>query len=351
MLASRKATPNPSRLRLGAARPIAVVRSAKVFAPRFWKNEVELEVEVGDRQVDPAVAVQVAGGDAHPRLVATRRVGRHARVGADLLEAEAAEVVEQVVRTGVIGDEHVNPAVVIEVGRDDAEAPPVPLPHPGNLGDVDEAAAIVAEDVVGQRLDRARVAREVAGARRVLAEARVVGVPDSVVADVEIDIAVAVEIGEGRRRRPVAGAAEPGAGGRVLEGAIAPVAEQCVRPPARDEQIRMSVVVEVADGRGVAVAPGEGRDPGRFGRVLEGAVAPVAKETIGRRETGNIGARRERTALDGVYVEPAVAVEIEQGDAPTRHLRELVDPGRSVVVDERIQARLPGVVDESGYWP
>src|SRR5439155_12369522 len=40
--------------------------------------------EVGDGQVGPAVAVEVAAGHAHARLVTTRRVGRDRRDLADL---------------------------------------------------------------------------------------------------------------------------------------------------------------------------------------------------------------------------------------------------------------------------
>ena len=77
---------------------------------------------------------------------------------ADLLEPEAAQVAEQEVRRAVVGDEEVDPAVVVEVGGDDAQPPAVAVDDPGLGGDVDEPAAVVAEDVIGQRLDDAGVA-------------------------------------------------------------------------------------------------------------------------------------------------------------------------------------------------
>ena len=84
-----------------------------------------LAVEVGHDQVEPAVAVEVAAGHPHPRLVAAFGVGRHARDQPDLLEPEAAEVAEQEVRRAVVGHEEVDPAVVVEVGGEHPEPPAI----------------------------------------------------------------------------------------------------------------------------------------------------------------------------------------------------------------------------------
>ena len=50
---------------------------------------------------------------------------------ADLLEPEPAPVAEEVVGRHVVGDEEVDPAVVVEVGGDDAQAPAVAVDDPG----------------------------------------------------------------------------------------------------------------------------------------------------------------------------------------------------------------------------
>ena len=50
---------------------------------------------------------------------------------ADLLEPEAAQVAEQVVGRHVVGDVQVDPVVVVEVGGDDPEPPPVGVDEPG----------------------------------------------------------------------------------------------------------------------------------------------------------------------------------------------------------------------------
>ena len=144
-------------------------------------------------------------------------------------------------------------------------------------------------------------------------------VEDQVMADVQVEVAVAVEVGPGRRCRPVAIAAQAGLRGHVLERSVAPVAEQGVRPPPRDEQVGMAVVVVVADGDAVAVASRESVQPGTLGDILERPVAAVAEQAVAAwRMLGG----RERPALDGIDVEPAVAVVVEQAHAPAHRLRE-----------------------------
>ena len=119
-----------------------------------------LAVEIRDRQIEAAVAVDIAAGDAHTGLVAAAGVGRDARLVADLLEPEAALVAEQVVGRAVIGHEEVDSAVLVEIGGDDAEPAPIGVDDPRLGGDVHESSAIVAEGVVGQRRDQAGIAGE-----------------------------------------------------------------------------------------------------------------------------------------------------------------------------------------------
>src|SRR5262249_27674258 len=98
-------------------------------------------------------------------------------------------------------------------------------------------------------------------------------------------------------------------------------------------------------------------DAGTVGDVLEGAVAPIAEKAIATRVTGilpvaisgleDCATGREVTALDEVDVEPAVAVEVEQADAPAGRLGELVD-GRLAVVEDERQSGRRGVVAEFG---
>ncbi len=139
-LASRNATPKPSRCRLGAASPTAVVWSAKSPCPRLWKSEVELTVKIRNGQVEAAVAVEITAGHTHPRLVASTGVGRDARRMPDFLEPEPTQVAEQEVCRAVIGHEQVDPPVLVQVGGHDAEAPSVAVNDSRVGRDVDESA-------------------------------------------------------------------------------------------------------------------------------------------------------------------------------------------------------------------
>ena len=214
-------------------------------------------------------------------------------------------------------------------------------------GDVDELAAIVAEGVVGHRLEVDRAAHVLAVRLGMLAAERGGLVVAKVMADVEVEVAVAVEVGEGGRGRPVAVAAQPRGLGDLLERAIAPVPVERVRSPAGDEQVGQAVVVEVARRHAVAVAALERPDPGRARDVLEGAVAAVAEEVVavaaGRTDRG------ERPPLDGEDVEPAVAVEVDQRHAAAHRLGQPRRPPRAVpvVVGEAEAGRL-GIVGEPG---
>ena len=60
----------------------------------------------------------------------------------------------------------------------------------------------------------------------------------------------------------------------------------------------MPVVVVVADGDAMTIAPGEPTDPGGSSHVLERAVAPVPEEAVTRGSVALAGRRGERTSLD-----------------------------------------------------
>ena len=103
-------------------------------------------------------------------------------------------------------------------------------------------------------------------------------------ADVEVEVAVVVEVGERRRGRVVAAARQARALRDVLEGSVAAVAVERVGHEPADEEIGPAVVVVVADGHAQAVSLTP-RDPGDadfLGHVFKCAVAPVPKEPIAR---------------------------------------------------------------------
>ena len=98
-----------------------------------------------------AVAVEIITRNAHASLKAAAGRRGHTGVKLALDEPKAAEVMEQVVRRRIVGDVQVSPAVVVQVGRDHPHAAAVLVHDPGLGRHVDEPAAVVAEDVVGER--------------------------------------------------------------------------------------------------------------------------------------------------------------------------------------------------------
>ena len=88
--------------------------------------------EVGDEQLGKAVAVDVLGIDAHARLGHAVDVEGGSRDLGDVVEGAVAAVQEQEVRVHVVGDEDVDQAVVVDVGRHHAE--PVPVRAAGFAG-------------------------------------------------------------------------------------------------------------------------------------------------------------------------------------------------------------------------
>ena len=165
-------------------------------------------------------------------------------------------------------------------------------------------------------------------------------------ADVEVEVAVAVEVGEGRRGRPVAVAAQPGAVGDVLERPVAPVAIERVRSPAGEEQVGVAVVVDSRR------RPRRGRSRAAARRCPTARSRPRTCRRPGcgrggRRCSGDSGLGRELALPGRVDVEPAVAVVVEQADPAAHGLGDLVESLEPVVEREAQAGRL-GVVDEPG---
>ena len=129
----------------------------------------------------------------------------------DVLKRAVASVEEHEIGAHVVGDVEVDPAVVVQVGRDDPEPAAVGPAHARRLGHVGEGeVAVVAVEVMpcgDDRFGRAvdphlgRVLHE--RHRRTLAVQVVVReLPVPVIGDVEVEVAVVVVIEERPARRP-----------------------------------------------------------------------------------------------------------------------------------------------------
>ena len=150
---------------------------------------------MGDSQIEPGVAVEVAARDARSRGVAAARASREAGELSLLGEPEASLVVEKEVGRPVVGHEDVDLAIVVEVGGHDAQATAFVV-HDARLpGHVDELPGIVAKHVIGYSRELARVGGRVAGPGRIMVERRACRIPFQIMANVEIQIAVVIEVG------------------------------------------------------------------------------------------------------------------------------------------------------------
>ena len=127
MSASRKAALESQNVAAGRGEPGRGGVIDKKSPPHVVKKRRRLTVEIGDGQVDRAVAVGVATSHAHSRLVASAGAGGDARGVPDFLEVKATQVVEQKVGGAVVGDEQVGEAVAVEISGHDAQATAFPV--------------------------------------------------------------------------------------------------------------------------------------------------------------------------------------------------------------------------------
>ncbi len=296
--------------------------------------------EGGEHEVEPAVAVVVAGIDTHAGLRPALAVHRDAGQQPDALEAPASQVVVQEVRIRVVRHEEIDLAVAVVVGRDDAEAVGLRrVREAGGRGSLDEGAVppIQEEEVLLARQAR-RADHDVgpvAPDQRPLRADDLVPAGLDVARDVEVEIAVGVGVEERAARAP-AGGRHAGRRSHVLEGAVALVAKEEVGAPVRDVEVERAVAVVVA--RADAVAPC-GRVEARLLRdILELQPAQVPVEDVAVRHA--LAALRELRGRHEIDVEPPVAVVVEEGDTTASRLEDVVFGRSSAVRLRREPARL-----------
>ena len=105
---------------------------------------------MGDEEIVVAVAVEVAGVDAHAASACAVGVDRAAREQRFVGEGAVAAVEPEEVGLHVVGDEEVGVAVAVEVAGDDAQRRPAAVGEPAARRDVLEGAvAAVAVEAIG----------------------------------------------------------------------------------------------------------------------------------------------------------------------------------------------------------
>src|SRR5262249_25413664 len=102
-----------------------------------------LQIEVGDKNVQPAVTINVSSVNSHARLRLAVFADGDAGLSSDFRKGSVVVVAEQEVGVGVVGDKDVLPPIVVEVEGYDAKAAARMKPKFGGFGKVRERAVSV----------------------------------------------------------------------------------------------------------------------------------------------------------------------------------------------------------------
>ena len=200
-----------------------------------------LLVDVGHEQVLPAVLVEVGRIDAHPR--ARRAVGAEPHLGGqpDLFPLALAAVGEEEVLDGVVGDEQVDEAVVVDVGGHHAQRLAHGAGDVGAGGDVGEGAvAVVVEDRARRGPEHPRDAVEALAELVVAAEHVVLQVELDKRAEEQVEAAVVVVVEPHGAGGPVRRLVQAGLLRDVGKGPVAVVAIENRAAVGGDEDVRSS---------------------------------------------------------------------------------------------------------------
>src|SRR5439155_2993891 len=140
-----------------------------------------------------------------------------------------------------------------------------------------------------------------------------------VVGDEQVQMPVAIVVEKGAACAPLRVLAQETRPFRnVRKSAVTVVVIENVLAPVHDKKVVKAVVVVVADAD--ALAPAEAGQSGLLRHVLEGAVAIVAQQPIGR---DRLSASQSST-IHKKDIEPAVVVVIEEGRAATGSLDDVL---------------------------
>src|ERR1700674_3701875 len=309
--------------------------------------------EGGDEEVKLAVAIVIADADAHGSLCAAFFVNGEAAEVAYVLERAVVAVAVEIVRSGVVGDDQVQPAIVVEIGEDGSEAVATFAVSDARLqADVGERAIpIVVEEMIAFAEEAHGAAKN--GDASVLAgafgdapfsgEDGALEIVFHVTGNEEIEQTVVVVVAPGWARGPTA-ESDTCLFGDVGERAVVVVVVKAVLAKVRDVDVRPSVVVIV--GYCHAKPPALIRNAGLFGDVSEGAIVIVVEEHGARRSLLTLHCG-ERGTVEQVNVEPAIAVVIEKSGAGAGNIDNRRFFARARTMVKFIEAGLLCDVDEN----
>ena len=208
---------------------------------------IGLPLKVGDEKVVVAVVVVVAHVNAHARFDVAVLVVRHAGQQCFFGKVAGAVVEIQEVQGLVVGQVEIGVAIEIHVAENHAEFLALGTAQPGGHRDVGKGAvALVPIQHIRHPVKSLRTAVELQAAAALGADA-VVGIREVVViAHVQIDEAVAVNVGKRSTRSPAL-VADLGGPGHIRKRSIALVPIQHIGAEVGDVQVEVAVVVRVAD--------------------------------------------------------------------------------------------------------
>src|SRR5260221_3322835 len=233
-------------------------------------------IEIGDGDSGTAGIFEVGDIDSHSSAGLSVRAESKTGFDRSVFELSVAEIAIELVGLSVIGNEEIGPAVLIEVKHGNAERFGTGVKDSAGGGDVFEGAvaAIVKEPAgfaaIGFRSAIGFIFSVEA------AEDVMFGGPVDVVADEEVEMAVAVVVEPQRGGAESLASSEAAGLCHVYKGSFAGIAEQAVLADASDQNIREAIVVVIADGDAHAVEFDV--ESGGAGDIGEGAVAIISIE-------------------------------------------------------------------------
>src|SRR5882672_1009611 len=207
------------------------------------------QIEVSDKNVRPAVSINIGGVGSHPRFGLAVFADGDAGLEGHFAEAPVTIVTEEEVRVGVVGDEDILPAVVVEVKSNNAQTAAGMRPDLGSFSNIGEGAVAVV--MVERRLLPAKLIRvAVSSVARLLVTAPEVIIrrPGHVIGNREIELAVPVIIEPCGARRPFTFVRDAGSLGNIRKGSVAVVMIEYRTVVAERHQIGVAVIVVISHG-------------------------------------------------------------------------------------------------------
>src|SRR5579859_4668752 len=236
---------------------------------------VKLEIQMGNVDIKPAVAIQIGSVNAHARFVLAVFAGRDAGAERNILESSVMLVDEKKIRPGVVGYRDVGPAVVVKIRQDKAHALGLRNSHAGFFAHIRERSVVIVVielDFLSLVIIRVTV-RAISGPM-LAAPDIILGSPVNIVEHDQVEITVLVVIKPARAGGPATFVGHAGLLRDVGKRSVAVVVIEDGAPVAGDIEIRIAVVVKVTHGHPLAVKT-LGAHSGFFRDVGKSAVAIV----------------------------------------------------------------------------